>query len=109
MKHNASSPEEKAELALGSFEGIHAVEVPSALEAKMLARFENEFPAKSRTPKWFWAAAVLLLAINITAAVNYSKTSIVPTETPSTETKTSGGINSFANEFFQGGNDIYSN
>ena|ERR1041385_6442577 len=101
--------EEKANLAMESLEGMHSVEVPDGMEERMLARFENEFAAKSKTPKWFWAAAVLLLAINITAAISYSKSSGVSAETPSTEIKTSTGINSFAGEFFQNGNDIYSN
>jgi hypothetical protein len=106
MKNNNLSPEEKANLALESLDGIHSVEIPNGLEERMLARFDSEFSAKSKTPKWFWAAAVLLLAINIGVVFNYSR-STNSTETSSTKSTT--GITSFVSEYFQGGKDFYSN
>ena len=71
MENKRLSSEEKANLALESLDGIQSIEIPNGLEEKMLARFENE-SVKSKTPKWFWAAAVLLLAINVGAVCKYS-------------------------------------
>jgi hypothetical protein len=103
MKNPSASPEERADQALESFDGLQRVGVPDGLEEKMFARFELEFPQVSKTPKWFWAAALLLLAINIVAIMNYS--GINKKETASSNS----GIHSIASYYFQGGTDWYQN
>lgn len=104
MKNHPTSPEEKTNQALESFEGLQRVEVPDGLEAKMFARFDLEFPAVSKTPKWFWAAALLLLAINVVAVMNYS--GVIKRETAS---HSINDIHSLGSYYFQGGTDWYQN
>lgn len=68
------TPGEKADLALASLDGLQRADVPPMLEAKLLARFDAEFSVKPAL-KWFWAAAAILLAVNIVAAVKYTSVS----------------------------------
>ncbi len=68
------TPGEKADLALASLDGLQRADVPPMLEAKLLARFDAEFSVKPAL-KWFWAAATILLAVNIFAVVKYTSAS----------------------------------
>jgi hypothetical protein len=95
MERNHLSPEEKAEQALQNFEGIKQAELPADFEAKMFARFDAEF-APVKTPKWFWAAAAVLLVVNLTAAFTVSNNQ--------SEKQTVNSVTSF---YFKGGTDWY--
>lgn len=91
MKNESLTPEQKADLALESLHGMTRAEVPAALEEKLFARLAKH--AAARTPKWFWAAAVVLLAVNVVAAFHGS------------EEKRSGGneLKSVGAYYFPGG------
>src|SRR3954468_191945 len=105
MKNQNGSPEEKADFTLESLEGMQQVEIPGGLEEKMFARFDREFSAVAKTPKWFWAAAVLLLAINLVAVAHYSGT----TKKEISAARSTTGIDDVASYYFQGGTDWYQN
>lgn len=65
------APEENADLALASLDGLQRADVPPGLEEKLMARFDAEFSVRA-APKWFWAAAAVLLAVNIFAALKFT-------------------------------------
>lgn len=90
---NKLLPEEKAEQALGSFDGIVLPDLPAGFEERMFARMDEEF-FKVKVPKWFWAAAAVLLLINVSIAWKFSG-STEPTQ------------NSIASYYFRGGTDWY--
>ena len=101
MKNHPLSPEEKADRALENFQEIKPVEPSAIFDSKMFTRFEKE-SVKSVTPKWFWAAALVILAINVIAGYNYASSSSIET---TSETLQSNVIGSY---YFQGGTDWYS-
>ncbi len=100
MKNHPLSPEEKADHALESLEGINFSELPFGFDERMFARFDSEF-SKSKTPKWFWAAASVILIVNLFVAFNSSNST---TTTAKTETNSINTVSSF---YFQGGSDWY--
>ena len=96
MKNESLTPEQQADRTLESLDGITRAEVPAGLEEKLFARLVPQVVA--RTPKWFWAAAAVLLAVNVVAAFRGS------------EGKASGGngLKSVGSYYFQGGSDWFS-
>ena len=66
MKH---TPEKETEFTLNSLDGLQRVEIPFHLEEKIFSRWNGE--SKMKIPKWFRAAAVLLVICNVAVGVNY--------------------------------------
>ena len=91
------TPEENADLALASLDGLQRADVPPGLEEKLLARFDREFSVKAApmATGWFWAAATVLLAVNIFAVVKYTSAS-----------KETAGIQEVASYYFTS-NSLY--
>jgi hypothetical protein len=94
MKNNLT-PEEKAEHALTSLDGILLQDPPAGFRDKMFARMDREF-FNQKVPKWFWAAAAVLLLVNISIAWKFSGSSTEATPK-----------NTLASYYFRGGTDWY--
>jgi hypothetical protein len=103
MKNSSMTPEEKADYIIENFGGMQAVDPSADFDSKVFARFDSEFSARSKTPKWFWVAALAILSINVIAAYNYTGKTTTTSST-SSETKTTNTISSY---YFQGGTDWY--
>ncbi|MBI3509121.1 MAG: hypothetical protein HY064_00540 [Bacteroidetes bacterium] len=78
--------EKEARMTMESLENIFPAEVPLHLEKKFLEKLELEKRSSGRAMKFFWAAAVILFAVNAFAAFNYLDS---PGEVPKSNTSNS--------------------